>query len=148
MAKVTNTEFDVEMQIKSIELLNSTLNLPANPKAPLINFNFNISVESRADAANKLVFVIVHVKINNDDQSMLLGALSLSCIFEIANFEDVVKVEPDGQLIIPQGLIHTLNSISISTTRGFMFSTFKGTLLHGAVLPIIDPRELGLGSNK
>jgi len=145
MAKIKNKDFDVEMQIKSIELLSSTLNLPANPNAPLINFNFNISVESRADAANKLVFVIVHVKINNDDQSMLLGTLSLSCIFEIANFEDVIKVETDGQLIIPQGLINTLNTISISTTRGVMFSTFKGTFLHGAVLPIIDPRELGVG---
>jgi hypothetical protein len=145
MAKIKNKDFDVEMQIKLIELLSSTLNLPANPNAPLINFNFNISVESRADAANKLVFVIVHVKINNDDQSMLLGALSLSCIFEIANFEDVIKVETDGQLIIPQGLINTLNTISISTTRGVMFSTFKGTFLHGAVLPIIDPRGLGVG---
>jgi hypothetical protein len=148
MAKIKNKDFDVEMQIKSIELLSSTLNLPANPNAPLINFNFNISVESRADAANKLVFVIVHVKINNDDQSMLLGALSLSCIFEIANFEDVIKIETDGQLIIPQGLINTLNTISISTTRGVMFSTFKGTFLHGAVLPIIDLRELGVGGKK
>lgn len=142
MAKIKNKDFDVEMQIKSIELLKSELNLPANSNAPLINFNFNISVESRADAANKLVFVIVHVKIYNDDQSMILGALSLSCIFEIANFEHVVKVETDGQLNIPQGLINTLNTISISTTRGVMFSIFKGTFLHGAVLPIIDPREL------
>lgn len=144
MPKIIDKDFNVEMQIKSIELLSSTLNLPANPNAAIINFNFNISVESRADAANKLVFVIVHVKINNDDQSMLLGALSLSCIFEIANFEDVIKVETDGQLNIPQGLIDTLNTISISTTRGVMFSTFKGTFLHGAVLPIIDPRELGM----
>jgi uncharacterized protein YbbC (DUF1343 family) len=34
-----------------------------------------------------------------------------------------------------------LNSISLSTTRGAMFSTFKGTFLHGAVLPIIDPKQ-------
>lgn len=148
MAKIENKDFNVEMQIRAIELLNGSLNLPANPNTPVTNFNFNISIESRADAVNKLVFVIVHVEIKNDDHSVVLGALSVSCIFEIVNFEDVIKVEADGKVNIPQRLIETLNVISISTTRGVMFSTFKGTLLHGAVLPIIDPKQFQVGSQK
>jgi hypothetical protein len=148
MAKIENKDFNVEMQIRAIELLNGSLNLPANPNTPLTNFNFNISIESRADAVNKLVFVIVHVKIKNDDHSVVLGALSVSCIFEIVNFEDVIKVEANGKVNMPQRLIETLNNISISTTRGVMFSTFKGTFLHGAVLPIIDPKQLQVGSQK
>ncbi len=148
MAKIENKEFNVEMQIKAIELLNSSLNLPANPNTPVTNFNFNINIESRADAVNKLVFVIVHVEIKNDDHSIVLGALSVSCIFEIVNFEDVIKVEVDGKVNIPQRLIETLNITSISTTRGVMFSTFKGTFLHGAVLPIIDPKQFQVGSQK
>ena len=148
MAKIENKEFNVEMQIKAIELLNSSLNLPANPQAQITDFNFNINIESRADAVNKLVFVIVHVEIKNDDHSIVLGALSVSCIFEIVNFEDVIKVEVDGKVNIPQRLIETLNIISISTTRGVMFSTFKGTFLHGAVLPIIDPKQFQVGSQK
>lgn len=147
MAKIENKDFNVEMQIRAIELLSGSLNLPANPNTPVTNFNFNISIESRADAVNKLVFVIVHVEIN-DDHSVVLGALSVSCIFEIVNFEDVIKVEADGKVNIPQRLIETLNSISISTTRGVMFSTFKGTFLHGAVLPIIDPKQFQVGSQK
>lgn len=148
MAKIENKDFNVEMQIRAIELLNGTLNLPANPNIPATNFNFNISIESRADAINKLVFVIVHIEIKNDDLSVILGELSVSCIFEIVNFEEVIKVEADGKINIPQGLIETLNTISISTTRGVLFSTFKGTFLHGAVLPIIDPRQLQVGSQK
>jgi hypothetical protein len=74
--------------------------------------------------------------------------LSVSCIFEIANFEDVIKLEADGKVNIPQSLIETFNIISISTTRGVMFSTFKGTFLHGAVLPIIDPKQFQVGSQK
>lgn len=148
MAKIENKDFNVEMQIRAIELLNGSLNLPAKPNTPVTNFNFNISIESRADAVNKLVFVIVHVEIKNDDLSVVLGALSVSCIFEIVNFEDVIKVEADGKVNIPQRLIETLNIISISTTRGVMFSTFKGTFLHGAVLPIIDPKQFQVGSQK
>lgn len=148
MAKIENKDFNVEMQIRAIELLNGSLNLPANPNTPVTNFNFNIRIESRADAVNKHVFVIVHVEIKNDDHSVVLGALSVSCIFEIVNFEDVIKVEADGKVNIPQRLIETLNVISISTTRGVMFSTFKGTFLHGAVLPIIDPKLFQVGSQK
>jgi hypothetical protein len=136
MAKIEDQDFKVEMQIKAIELLNGSLNLPANANTPATNFNFNIGIESRADAVNKLVFVIV------------LGALSLSCIFEIANFEDLIKIEADGKVKIPPRLIETLNIVSISTTRGVLFSTFKGTFLHGAVLPIIDPKQFQGGSQK
>jgi hypothetical protein len=146
MAKIENKDFNVEMQIRAIELLRGSLNLPANPNTPVTNFNFNISIESRADAVNKLVFVIVHVEIKNDDHSAVFGTLSVSCIFEIVNFEEVITVEADGKVDIPQRLIETLNIISISTTRGVMFSTFKGTFLHGAVLPIIDPKQFQVDS--
>lgn len=136
-----NKELNIDMQIKAIELLNSSLILPANPTIPINNFNFNISLENRANATDKLVFIIVHVKIKNEDQSIVLGGLSVSCIFEIANFEKNVTIEPEGKIKLPKQLVEILNSISISTTRGVMFSTFKGTFLHGAVLPIIDPKQ-------
>lgn len=148
MAKIENKDFNVEMQIRAIELLNGSLQLPAAQNTAVTTFNFNISIESKADAPNKLVFVIVHVKIKNDDHSLVLGALSVSCIFEIVNFDEVIKIEENGKLDIPQRLIETLNIISISTTRGVMFSTFKGTFLHGAVLPIIDPKQFQIGSQK
>lgn len=142
MTKIENKDFKVEMQIKAIELLNGSLQLPLTPKSAITNFNFNISLETRADAQNKLVFVIVHIEIKNEDQSVNLGALSVSCIYEIANFEEVIKIDEEGKIDIPRPLIDTLNIISISTTRGVMFSTFKGTFLHNALLPIIDPKQI------
>lgn len=142
MAKMENNGSNVDLKIKAIELINSSLQLPVGQNVAITSFNYNINIESRADAPNKLVFVIVHVEIKNNEQSYVLGALSVSCIFEIVNFEEVIKTEPDGKLIIPQPLIDTLNSVSISTTRGVMFSTFKGTYLHNAILPVIEPKQL------
>lgn len=146
MAKIENKDTDVEMHLRAIELLNSSLTLPANPDITVTNFNFNINIEIRADTMNKLVFVIVHIDIKNNGHSEVLGALSVSCIFDIVNFEDVIKIEADGKVNIPQRMIETLNIISISTTRGVMFSTFKGTFLHSAILPIIDPQQLNSDS--
>jgi len=92
------------------------LQLTAEPKTLVTTFNFNISIECKADASNKLVFAIVHIEIKNDDHSIVLGALSVSCIFEIVNFDEIIKIEENGKLDIPQRLIETLNMISISTT--------------------------------
>lgn len=135
------------MQIRAIELLNGSLRVPEAPhNTAVAAFNFNIGIESKVDAPNKLVFVIVHVEIRNEDHSLVLGDLSVSCIFEIANFDAVIVMEENGRFRIPDRLIETLNIVSISTTRGVMFSTFKGTFLHGAVLPVIDPAQLRTGT--
>lgn len=141
MAQIKNSDFKVEMQLKAIELLNGSMKLPPEPNVPITNYNFNICIESKADATNKLLFVIVNVDIRNGDQSLILGSISVSCIYEIINFEELIKLNVDGKFDIPQPLVEILNSISISTVRGVMFSTFKGTFLHNAVLPIIDPKQ-------
>ena len=141
MSKIENKDFTIDLQLKSIELLKGSISLPSVPEVSLNNFNFNISLESKADATNKILFVIVSVEIRSEDQNHVLGSLAVSCIYNIVNFDDVVKIEADGKLDIPQPLVEILNSISISTARGVMFSTFKGTFLHNAFLPIVDPRS-------
>lgn len=141
MSKLENKDFSVDLQLKSIELLKESISLPSGPGVSLNNFNFNISLESKADATNKILFVVVSVEIRSEDQNLILGSLAVSCIYSIVNFDKVVKIETDGKLDIPQPLVELLNSISISTTRGVMFSAFKGTFLHNAFLPIVDPRS-------
>ena len=141
MSKIENKDFTIDLQLKSIELLKGSISLPSVPEVSLNNFNFNISLESKADATNKILFVIVSVEIRSEDQNHVLGSLAVSCIYSIVNFDEVVKIEADGKLDIPQPLVEILNSISISTTRGVMFSTFKGTFLHNSFLPIVDPRS-------
>ena len=42
---------------------------------------------------------------------------------------------------IPENFIITINSVALSTTRGLMFSLFKGTFLQGAILPLLDPSQ-------
>jgi hypothetical protein len=141
MSQIQHTDFTADLQLKAIELLNTSINVPAVPNLPLTNFNFNINLESKADGTNKLVFVIVTIDVTSEDQKYLLGSLVISCIYNIVNFDEVIKVDPSGKIDIPQPLIEILNSITISTARGVMFTTFKGTFLHNAFLPIIDPKS-------
>jgi hypothetical protein len=51
-------------------------------------------------------------------------------------------------MYLPSGIIDLLNSVSVSTVRGMMFSAFKGTFLHNAVLPVIDPKTFKVKPDK
>jgi hypothetical protein len=137
MTQETTNSVTMNVQFKGIELLNGYINTPA-PEIALNNFSFNVNIQTDVDAAQKLVFVIVSVQINTADQLHTLGSLVASCIYTVSNFAEVVSVK-EGKHVMPTAVTDMFNSISISTTRGLMFSTFKGTFLHNAILPIIVP---------
>jgi hypothetical protein len=82
--------------------------------------------------------VVATVEILHEDKATLLASLKASCIYEIANFNDFLT-KGTNQVTFPESVVVTFNSITISTVRGLMFSQFKGTHLHTAILPIIDP---------
>ncbi|HEX9513996.1 MAG TPA: hypothetical protein VF939_26070 [Puia sp.] len=140
MAQKEHTKF-TGVQLKGIELLNSSINLPDLPEIALANFIFTIKIESKIDAAAKLIFVVVAVDIKIEEDDIVVGTLAVSCIYSISNFDEVVKRNAEGKFEIPPSLVDLLNSVSVSTTRGVMFSTFKGTFLHTAFLPMIEPRQ-------
>ncbi len=140
--KEEHKDFTAEFRLQGIELLKGTLSLPPSMDVSVANFNFTIDVGSKVDAQNKLIFMIVDVEIRTEDQQHLLGALSVSCIYYVENYEKLIKILDNGRLNIPKSFLDTLNSISISTTRGVLFSTFKGTFLHNAILPLINPQQL------
>ena len=126
------------LQLRSIELLDSSLRLPPTQDDQLSSFVFNIRIESKADANKKEVYIVVHVDIGCESQTLVLGAISVSCIFHIEHLETIISTSPNGNLEIPESLLNTLNAVALSTTRGVMFATFKGTVLHHAILPLID----------
>ncbi|TCZ71802.1 hypothetical protein [Flaviaesturariibacter aridisoli] len=129
-----------QLQLKALEVLHAAVSVPQEPNVNIGNFHFNINLDTKADAPNKLLVLIVQVEIKNEDQQHMLGSLVLSNIFEIANFEQVITVEYGGNLNVPPQLTEMLANQAIATARGAMFGLFKGTFLHNAVLPLIDMR--------
>jgi preprotein translocase subunit SecB len=134
-----NKEKEISFKLKGIELLEVCLKNPKEPLVGEVNFNYNISLEHRINTNDNLVVIIASVEILNNDKSVNYGSLKASCIFEIMNISEFINKE-DKQLNMPNEIMITLNSISISTVRGIMFSEFRGTFLHNACLPIIDPK--------
>ncbi len=135
---IKEKEKQLQFQLKAIEILDFSLSSTDKPVIDCKLFHFNISIEHRVTPENKLVFVIVSTDVLHDDKVTLLGSLKVSCIFEVTNMLDFFN-KTKKIVFFPDQIIMMFNSISLSTFRGVMFSQFKGTFLHNAILPIVDP---------
>jgi hypothetical protein len=134
-------EVSPKFQLRAIELHELGINKMA-PGFTVNNFNFEINIEANVDQNQKLVIAATRIKIFADDHVTELGKITCACVFSIANFEEVVTGKNETEFELVQPFADTINSICISTTRGFMASSFKGTILHHAFLPIIDIKSL------
>ncbi len=139
-------ERKIVFQIKAIELVDFKLNQLSNPLPEQTTFHFNINLEQIINSENKLVIVVATVEILNEDKTTQLASLKGSCIFEVANFNEFI-VEGTNQVAIPESAVVTFNSITLSTVRGLMFAQFKGTHLHTAILPVLDPAAFKKNKN-
>jgi hypothetical protein len=142
MAKTATTDTPTGIKLSGIELLSSSLSRPEIVAKDQTAFLFGITLMHDIAREKKLIFVIATVTIKSLEEKKDVGSISVSLIFEIENFEEVVTILDEKNFKLTEALKDVLNSISISTTRGVMFSTFKGTYLHNALLPIVDPRQL------
>jgi len=142
MREMKNTikEQAIKFQIKGIDIQDIKLNYPKQPLSDQTTFHISIGLEQKFNPENKLVIVITTVDVMNEDKETRLASLQASCIFEVENFEDFL-IKGTQQVLFPETMLVTFNSISISTVRGIMFSQFKGTFLHNAILPIVDPTK-------
>jgi hypothetical protein len=136
MSQAENREAQQGLQMRRIEVLNSSINFLGQDKNSI--YNYDINIEHQIDYTNKYIFVFVSVYVKSEDQKELIGSAVVNCIFSISDFEEVIKADAAGKYQVPQLLAASLSSISVATVRGFMFATFKGTFMHNAILPIID----------
>ena len=139
MSKIKQAKHVSELKLEAIELLSNSLHLPASD-ITLNSFHFNIEIDNKTDKNSKRLFTIVSVEILSEDKNHILGAIALSCIYSISNFDELLKEDLTQIINMPKKLVEKINTISLSTTRGVMFSIFKGTFLHNALLPIINPQ--------
>lgn len=141
IVKIMKKEKEILFQLKGLELLDVKLVHQVKPLPSQLIFNFDISLEHRINVEKKMVVVVTSVAILHEDKNTLLGSIKASCVFEIQNILEFVD-EKSKEIKMPNDILTTLNSISISTVRGIMFSQFKGTFLHNAHLPLVNPKGL------
>jgi hypothetical protein len=102
-------------------------------------FRFDLKTQSVRIGTEKDTlgtFVSVSVSLL-DKPEVKLGLLTIVVVFQINDFDITFQPNEKNEYIIPNELENVLKSVSVSTTRGVLYSEFRGTPLHRAVLPII-----------
>jgi len=129
---------NISFKIDAIELLDYSLSGKDKEIPSEAVFNFDINIEHRFDIQNNRIIAISNFKIFIEGIEGDVGRASISCIFNIL---EMSKYIDGNDITIPSEFITTINSLSLSTSRGILFMLFRGTFLHSAILPIINPSD-------
>lgn len=120
--------------IRGIELLHFTLSLYQGEEPK--EFRFDAQVSQEINLKDKTVVSKINLSIK-DALGVGLGNVILACIFEVSNLNEVIVHKKSAS-----ELGFKLNQVTVSTARGVMFGLFRGTILHNAILPIVDAAAL------
>jgi hypothetical protein len=141
MESNTEKQTQIGFSLLTIEILEFSLFFEEKVLPQLKTFHYNLNLEQKIIEEKSMVIVTTSVGILHEDKETMLAKVKVNFAFNIQNM-DKVMVKENENLRLPKEIDMVLNSISISTVRGIMFSLFRGTLLHGAILPIVDPAAL------
>jgi hypothetical protein len=132
---------EVGLLMKSLEIQKASMDMALIGQCQTDNFNFKLRVQHDFREEEREVAVTAFFGIYQTDAKEL-GAVDIQIIYSIANWAEVVRSEPTGELTIPEGLRSMLNSLTISTSRGVVFTLFHNAKLSNVIFPIIDPANL------
>lgn len=127
-------------KLVSINLLESGFSFDPKKRYPLVSYNHHIKVENGFDVERNIATSVVNVVLTDEEGGDKLAEVKANFTFEVEDLEKCFQACNSGNL--DKTLLTTLNAIAISTTRGIMFMAFRGTHLHNAILPVIDPASL------
>ena len=129
---------NITIRFKAIEILSKSLTPPPNVGIIGDNFNFQINAIISVNEQEKLILVVVDIKISEvGKEDIILGSIVVGCGFAIENFSDTLNKNEEGKYNIPAQVDTLVKAMAVSTTRGIMFTEFRGTVLHQAILPIV-----------
>ena len=128
----------VPLKIAGIELIEYSIKQPFELLPEQFECRYNVNIEHKVDKQSNRIICIMTFEVIAEDSSLNLANAKIGCIFDIVDMNQFME---NDAIHIPDPLIVTLNSISLSTCRGVMFGLFRGTYLHNTILPIIDPKS-------
>ena len=138
---------EINIRILSIELGSIVINdRPAEFVGEI--FQLEITTKNTIDVSKGSVIIQLDVTIHPIGvKDTVLGKVNTTLKFGIANIQDIIVIK-DGEVGMPLDIVQTLIGVSISTTRGIMFSELRGTYLEKGYIPIVDPRKMDIFQEK
>lgn len=94
------------------------------------DFQFSVSLEISLNPTKQKFYVDNRIDVRAETNGPVLCSQDTRYYFELS--------APKNIGALPEDLQISANTISLSTSRGLLFSRLRGTALHNALLPLID----------
>lgn len=136
---MSEKEKEYSFTLKRVVLLEKSFHI-SPPIAKDEEFAFDVSLQSEGKPDLQECVQAMTVKIQKKGERVPIGTIAIGCTYSIPDYQDYILESDDGHSL-PDELMQLLNTFIIGTIRGVMFSEFRGTVLGGAYLPVLDPRK-------
>ena len=134
---MSDATLPVDIQFVGIDVLNFSVSpLPPGQTKPAIGFSINLQYQFSQQPEQ--VQLELDVQVQDILTQRTVGELKTCCTFSMKGLAQLNN-ETDT-VTIDDAVIDIFVSLSISTTRGILYSYFANTYLNPVVLPVIDPK--------
>jgi len=127
----------IDFQLVDIEILE--LSIKAFPIEEVFEktkvFNITLNYQHQIDV--DLFRILTIVEICNSEDSSIYATINCGTSFKIDNLSQYFNKEKQT-FSFPKGFIERVTLLSISTTRGVIFTSLKMTIPYNIVLPIVN----------
>jgi len=145
MENIKSKPLSITFRINEIKLLHFETTQRVNEiHSPLSTdcYEFRIDLKTESSELNKTFSNLLKITLfekQSDDIKVELAKLQTLIVFEINNFNEIIKKQ-NNKIQVPNQLISLTAGISISTARGMLVLNLKDTNISNAVIPIIKPQ--------
>jgi hypothetical protein len=94
------------------------------------DFQYSVSLEISLNPTKQKFYVDNRIDVRAETNGPVLCSQDTRYYFELSAAKSIESLPEDLQV--------SANTISLSTSRGLLFSRLRGTALHNALLPLID----------
>jgi hypothetical protein len=132
-------------KFRNIDIIEFSFVHPKQPIPDTAAFRFETQIEHKVNLDEKVILVVSTFNIRCENLHENVGKAVISCVYEVENIREFA--DDKNTFNLPDQMLTTFNSISLSTCRGVLFTLFRGTPLHTVILPIINPQDFNKRTN-
>ncbi|MDR3668380.1 MAG: hypothetical protein P4L35_16170 [Ignavibacteriaceae bacterium] len=136
MSDIRNFTFRIK-EILTLEF--SIKNIPEDISTDLDSFKFEVLPQLFIESNKFIGFNTTINVLMGKDNPLLICSLLTRISYEIINFEDFIDPQNSNSITIPDQFVHTLLSITLSTSRGILAAKTEGTILRNIYMPVMNP---------
>ena len=133
---------DISIELKSIELEEVEMRVSPKSGEQEIDIEFRMSNQLKINREQNHVIVLTKIDTSSDILPNIRAQFVIRYVFAAQGISGL-ELDNQGEKNLADYFKDKLQQVVVSTTRGIMFSTLKGTLLQHAILPY----NMGVGQN-